>query len=388
MAMTTTEAIEAMMSEDGTSIVKPEVGALEAITRSEVAMQLDSAHRYPRSISKFLRNATTLATLSVEIAESCMYSVPRGGKMITGPSVRLAEMCASSWGNLHVGARVIDATDTEVIAQAVAWDLEANVRLTVEAQRSIVGKRGRFDDDMIRVTGMAAISIALRNAIFRVIPRAYVQAIYDKARQTAVGDAKTLAARRDEILSRLGKAGVTPERVFARLDVKGSDDVTLEHLETLIGIGTAVKGGELTLDAAFPAPAPSPVPAGTPEGQRVKMPGKKRDGAATKQPAGDQPAANGAAAETPKASTPPPSAAAPAAAPAELVDRARLLQMLDESTEDWSELANGAAIVASWSEVQCKAAFTWADAVLHDGDFKIQSNRPAHTLVGRQPGDD
>lgn len=386
MAMTTTEAIEAMMTEDGTSIVKPEVGALEAITRSEVAMQLDSAHRYPRSISKFLRNATTLATLSVEIAESCMYSVPRGGKMITGPSVRLAEMCASSWGNLHVGVRVIDATDTEVIAQAVAWDLEANVRLTVEAQRSIVGKRGRFDDDMIRVTGMAAISIALRNAIFRVIPRAYVQAIYDKARQTAVGDAKTLAARRDEILGRLGKAGITPERVFARLDVKGADDVTLEHLETLIGIGTAVKGGELTLDAAFPAPAPSTVPAGTPEGQRVRMPGKGK----AKQPAGDQPAANGAAAPATeaRASTPPPSAPAPAAAPVDLVDRARLLQMLDEATEDWPEVANGNSIIASWSEAQCKAAFAWCEAVLNDGPFAIQSARPAWTMIGRQPGDD
>jgi hypothetical protein len=36
------------------SLVRPEVGALEAITRSEVAMQLDSAHRYPRSVTKFI----------------------------------------------------------------------------------------------------------------------------------------------------------------------------------------------------------------------------------------------------------------------------------------------------------------------------------------------
>lgn len=390
MAMSTTEAIEAMMADDGVSIVKPEVGALEAITRSEVAMQLDSAHRYPRSVSKFLRNACSLATFSVEIAESCMYSVPRGGKMITGPSVRLAEMCATSWGNLHVGARVIDATDTEVIAQAVAWDLEANVRLTVEAQRSIVGKRGRFDDDMIRVTGMAAISIALRNAIFRVIPRAYVQAVYDRARQCAVGDLKTLAVRRDDALARFAKLGVTPERMFARLEIKGPDDFTLEHLEQLIGLHTALKSGEVQIDQAFPAPAASAVPAGTPEGQRVKMPGKKRESTTTKQPAGDQPAANGAAAKASeeRTSTPPPRESAPAAAPVDLVDRARLLQMLDEATEDWSEIANGAAIIASWSEAQCKAAFAWCEAVLNDGPFAVQAARPAHTLVGRQPGDE
>lgn len=383
MTMTTTaEAIEAMMTDDGVSIVKPEVGALEAITRSEVAMQLDSAHRYPRSVSKFLRNASSLATFSVEIAESCMYSVPRGGKMITGPSVRLAEMCATSWGNLHVGARVIDATDTEVIAQAVAWDLEANVRLTVEAQRSIVGKRGRFDDDMIRVTGMAAISIALRNAIFRVIPRAYVQAVYDKARQVAVGDAKTLAARREDLLARLGKMGATQERVLARLGLKGTEDISLEHVETLIGIGTAIKSGELQLDAAFPEPTPSAVPAGTPDGRRVKMPGKGEK----KQPAPGEGVANGAAAETSKASTPP-SATAPAAAPADLVDRKRLLQMLRECDPSWDDPDLDAVYtVEAWTEAECASAHTWCSGYLNNVPRNVK--RPEHTMLAREPGSD
>lgn len=293
MSMTTSEAIDAIIrDEEGTSLVKPEVGALEAITRSEVAMQLDSAHRYPRSISKFLKDVVSLATFSREVAESCMYSVPRGGKMITGPSVRLAEMCASTWGNLHVGARVIDVTATEVIAQAVAWDLQSNVRVTVEAARSIVGKRGRYDEDMIRVTGMAAISVALRNAIFRIVPRAYVDAAYTKARECAVGDLKTLTARRDDALSRFHKLGVTPERIFGRLGIKGPDDVTLEHLEQLFGIYTAVKSNELTLDEAFPAlnPAtPSPVPEGSPEGRRISMRGAKTEKKSEPPPAQEPP---------------------------------------------------------------------------------------------------
>lgn len=240
-------------------------------------MQLDSAHRWPRSVSKFLRDCISLATTSVEVAESCMYSVPRGGKMITGPSVRLAEMVASSWGNLHVGARVIDAGATELTAQAVAWDLEKNVRVTVEAQRSITGKRGRFDDDMIRVTGMAAISIALRNAVFRVVPRAYVDAVYAKARECAVGDLKTLVARRDEALARYAKLGVTQDRLFARLGIKGVDDYTLEHQELLVGLYTAIRSGEVSIDEAFPSLAQAPVPAGTPEGKRIKLGAKKTD---------------------------------------------------------------------------------------------------------------
>jgi hypothetical protein len=288
MAMTTSEAIEAMIEEGGTGIVKAEVGALEAITRSEVAMQLDSAHRWPRSVSKFLRDAISLATFSVEVAESCMYSVPRGGKMITGPSVRLAEMCATSWGNLHVGARVIDATATEVIAQAVAWDLQSNVRVTVEAQRSILDKNGRrFNEDMVRVTGMAAISVALRNAIFRVIPRAYVDATYTKARECAVGDLKTLVARRDDSFARYSKLGVTPERMFARLGIKGADDFTLEHQELLVGMYTSIRSNELSIDEAFPALAQAPVPAGTPEGKRIKLGAKKEPAAPAESKAAD-----------------------------------------------------------------------------------------------------
>lgn len=310
MTMSTSEALEAMVrADEETSLVKPEVTALEAITRSEVAMQLDSAHRWPRSISRFLQEARSLATISVEVAESCMYSVPRSGKMITGPSVRLAEMVASSWGNLHVGARVIDEGDREVTAQAVAWDLQKNVRVTIEAQRSILDRNGRrFNDDMIRVTGMAAISIALRNAVFRIVPRAYVDTVYSYARAVAVGDVKTLVTRRDDILGRLGKLGATPDRVLARLGVAGVNDITLEHLEVLIGLGTAIKGGELPLDEAFPALPVSAVPEGTPEGKRVQIQiGKAKKGKAEEaKPSAAAPAAEPAEAKPPAQAQPEP----------------------------------------------------------------------------------
>ncbi|MFN8826683.1 MAG: hypothetical protein ACK501_17070, partial [Planctomycetota bacterium] len=46
--------------------------------------------------------------------------------------------------------------------------------------RRITGKNGRrYSSDMIGVTGNAACSIALRNAVFRGIPRAFWIDIYD-----------------------------------------------------------------------------------------------------------------------------------------------------------------------------------------------------------------
>ena len=80
-------------------------------------------------------------------------------------------------------------------------------------------------------TGNAAASIALRNAIFRVVPRAYIDGVYEKARQVAVGDAKTLGERRESLLQRFEKLGVTRDRVFARLEKRGIDDVYLLRVE-------------------------------------------------------------------------------------------------------------------------------------------------------------
>jgi hypothetical protein len=248
-------------------------GVAGAIVRSEVEAQLSAAHKYPRSVKRFMQEAITLATLTQDVAEACIYSLPRGGKMIAGPSVRLAEIAASAYGNMQIGARVVDAEEREVVAQGVAWDMEKNLRVTIEARRRITNKHGkRFDDDMIVVTGNAAASIALRNAIFRVIPRAYIEQIYQRARQVAVGDAKSLANRRAEVLDRLAKLGVPAERVFTKLDVKGVDDIGLEQLEVLIGLGTAIKNGDMQLDDAFPAVAPAPAPAAQ-DGRRISMRG-------------------------------------------------------------------------------------------------------------------
>lgn len=379
---TTDEAMAAMVgNDDNVSIVRPEVGALEAITRSEVAMQLDSAHRYPRTPTKFLREALSLATFSVEVAESCIYTVPRAGTDITGPSVRLAEMCASAWGNLHVGARVIDIGEREVTAQAVAWDLEKNVRVTVEAQRSIWGKGGRFGDDMIRVTGMAAISIALRNAIFRVIPRAYVDAVFQKAMLVAAGSAETLVARRSEVMARLTGLGLTQERIFFRLGIAGIADINLDHLTTLIGLGTAIKSGEMKLDEAFPVAAPAPVPEGTPEGKRIKMTGK---GKATEAKPAAQPAAAKPAPAKPSAVvTDIPISVAPP------VDLQELHETLAEAADEWTMPAvDAVALIKPWSEPMRVSALRWARAVTMDGPMHIQAERPAHTILGRQPGDD
>lgn len=252
---------------------RPQETSLAALNKSEVEAQLDAAHKYKRQITRFMQEAQTLSTVSVEVAESCMYALPRGGKTISGPSVRLAEICASAYGNLRVASRIIAIDGDSLTAQGIVWDMEKNVGYSVDVRRKITGKNGqRFNEDMINVTAAAATSIAIRNVIFRAIPRAYVDRLFENCKRVAVGDVSTLVDRRAKVLDRLALLGVDQARVLARLEKTGVDDIGLSELEFLIAEGTAIKQGERSIDEAFPAPLKGvAATAGAPDGKRMSL---------------------------------------------------------------------------------------------------------------------
>lgn len=236
----------------------PSADALMALNRSEIDTQIATAKRYPRSIRQFKENAMEMACLDEDTAASMFYALPRGGKKIEGPSVRLAEVVGSSWGNLRYGSRVVAIDDKFITAQGACMDLEKNIAATVEVKRRITDSKGRrYNDDMIQVAGNAACSIALRNAIFKVVPFGLVKPVYENARLTSIGKAKSMAERRAAALEWFQKAGATVEQVLQAIDRKGVDDITIDDLYTLTGLRTAIKDGETTIEEAL-GPAPDP----------------------------------------------------------------------------------------------------------------------------------
>lgn len=230
-----------------------ELTVVEAMNRAEIDMQISTAKRYPRSIKKFRAEAKDMACLDEEIASSCMYALPRGNKSIEGPSARLAEICLSAWGNCAGAARIIEEGQRFVTAQGVFKDYERNTAVTFEVRRRITTRNGtRFNDDMIGVTSNAACSIAFRNAVFKGIPKAFWQHVYDEARKTAIGDASTLANRRAQMFEYFQKMGVQAEQILAILEKKGIEDIGGEDLLRLKGLATAIKEGDTSVDQAFP----------------------------------------------------------------------------------------------------------------------------------------
>jgi len=250
----------AVRDEQETQVTVVNAEGIDRITQFEIDTQIATAHRFPRSITKFSRELKDMVTADRAVAASCFYVLPRDGKNIEGPSVRISEMAVSAWGNCRVGSRIIEEAGDYIVAQGVAHDLERNVYYSTEVRRRITNKYGKkYSADMIAVTANAACSIAARNASFKMIPRSYIDGAYKLAKQTAIGDAKTLSARREDALRAFNKMGVSKEQVFDMLGVAGLDDVTTEHIGTLIGTYNAIKEGEVSIEEVFPTPDKSDV---------------------------------------------------------------------------------------------------------------------------------
>lgn len=219
---------------------------------AEVNAAMNIARRYPRSIASFLKAAETLATHDEEVAASCMYSVPRGGKRIVGPSIRFAELLFNAFGNCQVQSRIIDTSGSFITVQGMFHDSERNTTVATEVQRRITHKDGtRYNEDMIIMTANAASSIAKRNAILAGIPKALWNSVYRKAEQTAIGKNLPLAQRRTNLLQAYGLMQVTPEQIFIYLGVKGIEDVGIEQLLELAAIRAQIKDGDLNIDDVF-----------------------------------------------------------------------------------------------------------------------------------------
>jgi hypothetical protein len=223
--------------------------------KATIDVQVSTAKMYPRNIKRSTDNAIAIATMDSETAATCTYSVPRGGKAITGPSVHLAKIIAQVWGNMRIEARVISTDATNVTCQAIAFDLESNVAIKTEVKRSIMTRNGRMSEDMIVVTGNAGNSIALRNAIFAVIPKAVTDRVYKEAMRTITGDvsdtAKLLKKRKQVLDGLMNAYKVTEEEILSAIGKASAEHIGSDELVVLIGIGTAIKDGDTTVDEAF-----------------------------------------------------------------------------------------------------------------------------------------
>lgn len=245
---------------------------MDLVARSEIDSQIATAKKYPRSLKRFMDSALQMATLNETVAASCIYGLPRGGKIIEGASSRFAEIILNAWGNAKVAARVINQTNKIVEVQGICHDLESNTAISVIVTQRITDKYGKtYNDDMIIVAINAAISKAIRNATLKVVPQAYWHPVFEEARKVTMGDSKTLASRRAACVETMQKFGVTVDMILKKFELKGLEDLTLEHLTALRAVTLSIKDGDTTAEEVFPSEVKKDVAAKGNEGLKAAL---------------------------------------------------------------------------------------------------------------------
>ena len=234
---------------------------LQAINRAEIDIQISTAKQYPRNLNETLNKIATYATMDRETAEDCFYVLRRKGQngqdnVIEGLSVRMAEIIAGAWGNLRVQTSIIGNDGKMITARAICHDLETNFAVSKEVKRRITDKYGRtYSEDMQVTTGNAAASIAFRNAVLAVIPKAITKRVINEVKQVALGQAIDIETARQNCIANFAKSGVTKKMLLEYLGKKSVADIDKEALFELRATWNAIKEGTTSVQECFIKPA-------------------------------------------------------------------------------------------------------------------------------------
>lgn len=243
------------MENNELTIINPQ--ELVAVTKAEIDSQIATAHAYPRDLDRVIRNVKAISLKDQDTAAGCFYSLRRGdqSKPIEGPSIRLAELVASQYGNLRIQTRVKSNDGKIIVAEAVCHDLESNYAISSEVRVSIVSKNGQtYSNDMQVVVGNAACAKAMRNAIFKVVPMVMFDTLLPDIKKTAIGEGANLTETRSKMIEYFSKMGVNQQMICHYLGVDSVLKIDAELVGQLRGLATAIKDGTTSVEETFIEP--------------------------------------------------------------------------------------------------------------------------------------
>jgi hypothetical protein len=244
-----------------TSTAMAEAQQTRAMAEVQSAMVI--AKRFPRdeaaSYSRIMQ-----ACQRQSLAERAVYAYPRGGEMVTGPSIRLAEAMAQAWGNIDFGIIELEQTNGSSSMMAYCWDMETNARQTRQflvphERHTRQGSKSLTDPrDIYELTANQGAR-RLRACILGVIPGDVTDAAVNACEQTmAKGGGEPIADRIRKMLAAFVAIGVTQTAIERRLGHK-LDATGEAELVRLRQIFASIRDGMATAADCFP-PEPLTTP--------------------------------------------------------------------------------------------------------------------------------
>lgn len=248
--------------------VSNEIGVAAATSREkeEIQAAIIAAKKFPRDESaSYVKAMKSFNRPSM--AESALYSFPRGGKTIQGPSVDCARELARCWGNIRYGVQILSSDHESVHIRGFAYDLETNNRTESEAKFSKKIQRKNkhtgvtewieADERDLRELVNKHGAIAVRNALLQILPPDVVDDAEKAARETMAKAARNeLGTNREDTVRKLAKAfdeiGVSSEMLSGWLgrDIKL---ITEDEIVSLKSIFKSIRDGNSQRDEHFGA---------------------------------------------------------------------------------------------------------------------------------------
>ena len=181
------------------------------------------------------------------LAEQAMYAYPKGGKVINGPSIRLAEVLLQNWQNCEAGIKELSQSNGVSVAEAFAIDYQTNTRIskTFHVPHTIGTKSGpKKLTDPRDIYELVANQGArrMRACILSIIPGDIAEAAVERSKQTLVKGKEPIADRIRKLVMAFDEVGVKVEHIEKRLGHK-LDATIPEEIVTLGSIFKSIRDG-------------------------------------------------------------------------------------------------------------------------------------------------
>lgn len=242
--------------------------AAAALSKAEVEAAYTVALARPRDLN-LARQRILEHCRRPRFAEAAKYSMPRGDKTVSGPSIRMAEAAAQALGNLRQTQSVVYDDDLRQVVRFVVTDLETNLAFSSEAaiDKTVERKRPGKGDVvlservnsrneavyLIRATEAdvgqkvgAAASRAIRNAVLRLLPRDILEEAMETVDETRKKkNAEDPAAARKRLLDAFAGIGVGADELRKHAG-QPLDSLSPVQMDELRDLYTAIREGQTT----------------------------------------------------------------------------------------------------------------------------------------------
>jgi hypothetical protein len=225
----------------------------------EVQAAVFMAKQFPRDENMALARINQ-SCQRIGLASKAVYTYPRGGQNVTGPSIRLAEAMAHAWGNIQCGVVELEQRPGESVCMAYCWDVETNTRdcrtFTVPHVRSTKNGLQTLTDprDIYELVANQGAR-RKRACILAVIPKDIVDYAVDCCQRTlASGHKEPLIDRLRNLVTHFQKTFSVPLESIERYMGYKLDAFTETDGATLAGIFNALKDGAAKREDYFVLP--------------------------------------------------------------------------------------------------------------------------------------